>query len=116
MIIQKINALEHTEFYQTLPKIWKKFLSDQDKEQKKRILQILGKMLLDSSIEIATAVLQDAKIAGTLAPDSILTIFYRYQECDFNKKNELEDLPENTPSIKEYDIDLKRYDKFLGGK
>lgn len=35
LIIQKINALEHTEFYQTLPKIWKEFLLDQDKEQKK---------------------------------------------------------------------------------
>ena len=38
LIIQKINALENTDFYQTLPTIWKEFLKDKDKEQKRRIL------------------------------------------------------------------------------
>lgn len=115
LIIQKINALENTEFYQTLPKIWKDFLSDKDREQKKRILLVLGKILLESSIEVATAVLQDAIVAGKIAPDSILTIFHRYMDCDFMIE-ELETLPENAPTIEEYDIDLNRYDKFLGGR
>ncbi len=56
LIIQKINALENTEFYQTLPTIWKEFLKDKDKEQKRRILKVLEKILLDSSIEIVTLV------------------------------------------------------------
>lgn len=77
LIIQKINALENTEFYQTLPSIWKEFLKDKDKEQKRRILKVLEKILLDSSMEIATLVLQQAINAGTIAPDSILAIFYR---------------------------------------
>ncbi|MGL5950390.1 MAG: IS21 family transposase [Cetobacterium sp.] len=115
LIIQKINALENTEFYQTLPKIWKDFLKDKDKEQKRRILQVLGKMLLESSIEVATAVLQDAIVAGTMAPDSILIIFHRYMDCEFMIE-ELDTLPENAPKIEEYEIDLNRYDKFLGGQ
>ena len=114
LIIQKINALENTEFYQTLPSIWKEFLKDKDKEQKRRILKVLEKILLDSSMEIATLVLQQAINAGTIAPDSILAIFYRYIDRDF-KIEELESLPEKVPKISEYEIDLGRYDKFLGG-
>ena len=114
LIIKKINALENTDFYQTLPKVWKNFLKDKDNEQKKRILKVLGKMLLESSIEIATAVLQDAILVNKLSPDEILTLFYRYLECDL-KQEELQDLPEKVPKIKEYEIDLGYYDKFLGG-
>ena len=66
LIIKKINALENTDFYQTLPKVWKDFLKDKDNEQKKRILKVLGKMLLESSIEIATAVLQDTIVVNKL--------------------------------------------------
>ena len=114
LIIQKINALENTDFYQTLPTIWKEFLKDKDKEQKRRILKVLEKILLDSSIEIATLVLQQALSAGVTAPDSILTMFYRYIDRDF-KIEELESLPEKVPKISEYKIDLDRYNKFLGG-
>lgn len=114
LIIQKISALENTEFYQTLPKIWKDLLSDKDREQKKRLLRALSKMLIDSSMEVATAVLQDAIVAGTLSADAILTIFHRYLDCEFSFE-ELEELPRNTPNIQEYDIDLERYNKFLGG-
>lgn len=114
LIIQKINALENTEFYQTLPTIWKEFLKDKDKEQKRRILKVLEKILLDSSIEIVTLVLQQALSAGITAPDSILTMFYRYIDRDF-KIEELESLPEKVPKISEYKIDLDRYNKFLGG-
>ena len=71
-------------------------------------------MLLESSIEIATAVLQDAILVNKLSPDEILTLFYRYLECDL-KQEELQDLPEKVPKIKEYEIDLGYYDKFLGG-
>lgn len=113
LIIQKINALENTEFYQTLPKVWKGFLKDKDNEQRKRILKVLGKMLIESSMEMATAVLQDTIVAGRFSPDSILATYYRYVECDF-KREELQDLPEKVPKIKEYDIDLRYYDKFLG--
>ena len=113
LIIQKINALENTEFYQTLPKVWKDFLKDKDNEQRKRILKVLGKMLIESSMETATAVLQDTIVAGRFSPDSILATYYRYVECDF-KREELQDLPEKVPKIKEYDIDLRYYDKFLG--
>lgn len=114
LIIQKINALENTEFYQTLPNIWKEFLKDKDKEQKRRILKVLEKILLDSSMEIATLVLQQALSAGVTAPDSILTMFYRYIDRDF-KIEEIESLPEKVPKISEYKIDLDRYNKFLGG-
>lgn len=113
LIIQKINALENTEFYQTLPKVWKDFLKDKDSEQRKRILKVLGKMLIESSIETATAVLQDTIVACRFSPDSILATYYRYVECDL-KREELQDLPEKVPKIKEYDIDLRYYDKFLG--
>lgn len=113
LIIQKINALENTEFYQTLPKIWKDFLKDKDNEQRKRILKVLGKILLESSIEMATLVLQDTINAGNFSPDAILTTYYRYSEYDF-RQEELQDLPETVPKIEEYDIDLGYYDKFLG--
>lgn len=115
LIIKKINALENTEFYHTLPKIWKDILSDKDREQKKRLLKVLYKILLNSSMEVATAVLQDAIVAGTLSPDAILTIFHRYLDNEFSFE-ELDELPKNTPNIKEYDIDLERYNKFLGGR
>lgn len=69
---------------------------------------------MDSSIEIATLVLQQALSAGVTAPDSILTMFYRYIDRDF-KIEELESLPEKVPKISEYKIDLDRYNKFLGG-
>lgn len=112
LIIQKINALENTEFYQTLPKIWKDLLFDKDREQKKRLLKALSKILINSSMEVATIVLQDAIVAGTLSADAILTIFHRYLDSEFSFE-ELDELPKNTPNIQEYDIDLEEYNKFL---
>lgn len=86
---------------------------DNQKLNNSEILAVC-KILLDSSIEIATLVLQQALSAGVTALDSILTMFYRYIDRDF-KIEELESLPEKVPKISEYKIDLDRYNKFLGG-
>ena len=86
---------------------------DNQKLNNSEILAVC-KILLDSSIEIATLVLQQALSAGVAAPDSILTMFYRYIDRDF-KIEELESLPEKVPKISEYKIDLDRYNKFLRG-
>ena len=86
---------------------------DNQKLNNSEILAVC-KILLDSSIEIATLVLQQALSAGVTAPDSILTMFYRYIDRDF-KIEELESLPEKVPKISEYKIDLDRYNKFLRG-
>ena len=86
---------------------------DNQKLNNSEILAVC-KILLDSSIEIATLVLQQALSAGVIASDSILTMFYWYIDRDF-KIEELESLPEKVPKISEYKIDLDRYNKFLGG-
>lgn len=46
LIIKKINAPENTDFYQTLPKIWKNFLKDKDNEQRKKYLKFSEKYYL----------------------------------------------------------------------
>ena len=86
---------------------------DNQKLNNSEILAVC-KILLDSSIEIATLVLQQALSAGVIASDSILTMFYWYIDRDF-KIEELESLPEKVPKISEYKIDLDRYNKFLRG-
>lgn len=115
LIIKKITALENTEFYQQLPKIWKDIFLDKDNEQKRRLLKVLNKILITSTIEVATMVLQEAINAGTLDPDYILSIFYRYIDLEY-KSEELENLPKNVPKIEEYLIDLNKYNNFLGGR
>lgn len=46
---------------------------------------------------------------------SILTIYHNYLERDLIQET-LKELPENTPLIDEYEINLGTYDKLMGGK
>lgn len=114
LITQKIRSLENTYFYQTLPNIWKEYFKDKDNEQRRRIVRILTKILVDGkgSIETATAVLREAQKAGTLDSDSMLSIYYRLME-----KNTVMDFdyqpPHYIPNIEEYSIDFERYNQLL---
>ncbi len=115
LIIKKINALENSQFYQKLPPIWKDFLKDKDKTQKRQYLKVLSKILIHDSLELATVVLQEAIKRSCLNVDSILTIYHNYLERDLIQET-LKELPENTPLIDEYEINLRMYDKLMGGK
>ncbi|MEZ7821264.1 MAG: IS21 family transposase, partial [Patescibacteria group bacterium] len=115
LIIKKINALENSQFYQKLPTVWKNFLKDKDKTQKRQYLKVLSKILIHDSLELATVVLQEAIKRSCLNVDSILTIYHNYLERDLIQET-LKELPENTPLIDEYEINLGMYDKLMGGK
>lgn len=115
LIIKKINALENSQFYQKLPTVWKDFLKDKDKTQKRQYLKVLSKILIHDSLELATVVLQEAIKRSCLNVDSILTIYHNYLERDLIQET-LKELPENTPLIDEYEINLGMYDKLMGGK
>lgn len=115
LIIKKINALENSQFYQKLPTVWKNFLKDKNKTQKRQYLKVLSKILIHDSLELATVVLQEAIKRSCLNVDSILTIYHNYLERDLIQET-LKELPENTPLIDEYEINLGMYDKLMGGK
>lgn len=44
-------------------------------------------MLIGSSMEVTTAVLQDAIVVGTFPADAILTVFYKYLDWEFFLKS-----------------------------
>lgn len=115
LIIEKINSLKYSGFYESLPKVWKEQLQDKDKESTKKNLKVLSQMLLESTIDVATTVLEKALVSGKTAPDEILASFYKYVEKDVSPKEiEFDELPELAQTIEAYDIDLDKYNKFLG--
>ncbi len=82
---------------------------------RKSLLKALSKILIHDSLELATVVLQEAIKRSCLNVDSILTIYHNYLERDLIHET-LKELPENTPLIDEYEINLGMYDKLMGGK
>ncbi|SKA86243.1 Transposase [Caloramator quimbayensis] len=116
VMAKRPKAIKYTQFFNSLPDIWKDYIESQETEGKKQSIKALMKMIEGDEAEgilNATKALEETLNNGVKDIDSLLTTYYRIKnmgKASINKIN----LKDNIPNINEYKTDLNIYDSLYG--
>jgi len=110
-LAKRPNALKYTGFYHELPNPWQEYLEDLSKEEKKKSLNLLVRMINETDMDTATICLLETMDSGKADAESILLSYRRLTEPSFNDFLPLLSAGIKSPAI--YTPDLACYDVFL---
>ncbi|MBN4051123.1 hypothetical protein JYT99_02970 [bacterium AH-315-E09] len=106
----KPGAIEHTKFYNQIPKLWREHLLKVEKKEKKKVLLLLKEAIDRNELENIDTALELSQLYGRTDADSIRQCYYNLTIDDNSKApcNINIDVP-----IMNYDPPLSAYDNLL---
>jgi transposase len=111
LLCKKPGAVEHTRFFDQLPKLWREHLKDTQGKERKTALMLLYEIVQDGNAEMSDILLQLAKTYGRSDAESI-------RQCYYNLTNERKTPEPITFSISTpvlgYNPSLTPYDGLMG--
>lgn len=115
LLAKRPTAIKYTGFFNELPDIWKNYINQQEKEEKKRTIKALMKMIdkdNENQFETATIAIKEAIKNKVTDIDSIIATYYCIRNKDKNVINEIKEInnKENIPNINPYESDISIYD------
>jgi transposase len=111
-LIRKPGGVEHTRFFDQMPKLWQEYLKTTEGKERKSALTLLLEIVGDGNESLCDEALELAAEYGRLDHDSIRQCYLLISK------------PENRPALMElssdpplmgYDPDLSVYDELMGG-
>ena len=118
VLAKRPTAIKYTGFFNELPDIWKNYINQQEKEEKKKTIKALMKMIdkdNENQFENATIAIKEAMKNNVTDIDSIITTYYclkNKERLAINAISEINEIniKENIPKIEPYVSDIKVYD------
>jgi len=111
-LIHKPGAIEHTRFYNQIPKLWQEHLRQTQGKERKTALMVLNEIIGDGNEEFCDEVLSFARECGRTDADSIRQCYYIVCKMENHPKPVVLDL--DIPTIN-YQPSLLVYDGLMGG-
>jgi hypothetical protein len=111
LLCKKPGAVEHTRFFDQLPKLWREYLKETQGKERKTALMLLYEIVQDGNGEMSDIPLQLAKTYGRSDTESIRQCYYNLT----NEKKPLEPISfsVSTPVLG-YNPSLTPYDGLMG--
>lgn len=110
-LCKKPGAVEHTRFFNQLPKLWQTYLKSTQGSERKTALMLLREIVTDGNIELCDDVLTFASECGRSDADSIKQCYYMMSKAENHPKPLV--LP-SAPTIC-YNPNLDAYDGLTAG-
>ena len=111
-LLKKPGAVEHTRFFQQIPKLWRELLAQSRGRERKDALRLLDEIVRDGNAEFCEDTVSLAAENGRTDPDSIRQCYYMLSRREF--RPEPLKLRTPTPSL-HYNPSLTAYDGLTGG-
>ena len=112
-LCRKPGAVEHTRFFNQLPKLWQSHLRETKGVERKSALMLLSEIVADGNAPLSDDAVQFAYEHGRRDTDSIRQCYYNISRRE-NYPRPLV-LPDDTPVLN-YRPDLSAYDHLTGGR
>lgn len=112
-LCRKPGAVEHTRFFDQLPKLWQAHLLQTKGAERKSALILLSEIVSDGNAFLSDEAVQFAYENGRNDTDSIRQCYYNIARKENHPRPLL--LPMNTPVLN-YNPDLSAYDHLTGGR
>ena len=111
-LLKKPGAVEHTRFFQQIPKLWRDLLAQSRGRERKDALRLLDEIVRDGNAEFCEDAVSLAAENGRTDPDSIRQCYYMLFRREFRP----EPLKFRTPTpALHYNPNLTAYDDLTGG-
>lgn len=111
-LYRKPGALEHTRFFEQMPKLWQEHLKSLNTKERKSALLVLMEIVSDNNTDLCNDVMQLAKSYGRTNHDTIKQCYYKLS----NKEHIKEPLKlDDSIPTHHYQPDLSSYDSLTGG-
>ena len=111
-LLKKPGAVEHTRFFQQIPKLWRELLAQSRGRERKDALRLLDEIVRDGNAEFCEDAVSLAAENGRTDPDSIRQCYYMLSRREFRPEPLKFRTP--TPSL-HYNPNLTAYDGLTGG-
>ena len=111
-LVHKPGGLEHTRFYDQLPKLWRQHLECTRGKERKTALMVLSEIIGDGNEEFCDEVLTFAMECGRVDSDSIRQCYYMVCKAENHPKPVV---LSTTPTMLYYKPNLAAYDILTGG-
>ena len=113
LLCKKPGAVEHTRFFDQLPKLWQTHLKSLEGNERKSALMLLMEIVTDNNTDICDNVITMASGCGRLDADTMRQCYYNLSK----KPNTLVPLDISAATLKlDYDPDLASYDHLMRGE
>ena len=112
-LCKKPGAVEHTRFFDQLPKLWQEHLKTTEGKERKTALMLLMEIVNDGNATLCDATLALAGECGRSDTDSIRQCYYRISKAEYHPKPLM--FSTAAPTIN-YNPNLFVYDGLMGGK
>jgi len=109
---KKPGAVEHTRFFNQLPKLWQEHLKNMEGKERKTALMLLMEIVDDGNVSLCDEVLALAGECGRNDTDSIRQCYYTISKAEYHPKPLM--LSANVPSLN-YNPNLSSYDCLMRG-
>ncbi len=106
------NALKYSGIYSLLPESWQTYLETLERESFKQAFDVLKMILIENDMDYADMVLKETIKHDTTSPEAIVVTYKRLKENSIVYDSSIE-FPSDLPP---YEVDMSRYDMFMGGE
>jgi transposase len=111
-LVKKPGAVEHTQFFDQMPKLWQQYLKSISGRERKSALMLLSEIVNDGNETLCDETLELAGEYGTLELDNIRQCYLFISKPERHPKPI--ELPGKTP-LSNYQPDLSVYDGLMNG-
>jgi transposase len=111
-LVKKPGGVEHTRFFNQMPKLWQEHLKKTSGQERKTALMLLSQIVSEGNEHLCEEAVEMAEVSGRLDNDNILACYL------FITRRETEPPPlslTSNPPVMNYKPDLSAYDGLLGG-
>lgn len=112
ILCKKPGAVEHTRFFNQIPKLWQVHLKATSGKERKTALMLLMEIVQDGNTELCDSVLDLARRYGRNDTESLRHCYYTLSKKEYSPKPLKFSV--STPVLN-YNPDLSAYDNLMGG-
>jgi transposase len=112
-LYKKPGAVEHTRFFNQLPKLWQEYLKNAAGKERKTALMLLMEIVADGNASLSDEALSLAGECGRNDTDSIRQCYYMISKPEYHPKPL--NFSNNAPPLN-YNPDLTAYDSLMRGE
>jgi len=112
-LYKKPGAVEHTRFFDQLPKLWKVHLKNTDGKERKTALMLLMEIVADGNASLSDEALALAGECGRNDTESIRQCYYKISKAEYHPKPLM--FSNSAPALN-YNPNLSDYDCLMRGE